>query len=90
MFKVFYLEDPNLPDDHDLILDGYNMEVYQYFLPLNPYPDTVQACGMEFTGARINLNHHSFLQFLKFIRQYPHEFHVIIYHHQIQTIYAIN
>ena len=43
MFKVFYLEDPNLPDDHDLILDGYNMEVYQYFLPLNPYPDTVHG-----------------------------------------------
>jgi hypothetical protein len=79
MFQVFYLKDEShsFPGDHDLILDGYNMEIYQYLMPLFPYRDTVKVLGMEFTGARISLNQQSFLEFIKFIRRYPHEFHIV-------------
>ena len=83
MFQVFYLEDQNYPY-HDFILDGYNMEIYQHLMSYFPYPDTVDVCGLTFTGARIILNDYDFISFLKFIRQYPHEFHIVCYHHPTQ------
>ena len=83
MFQVFYLEDKNYPY-HDFILDGYNMEIYQHLMSYFPYPDTVDVDGLTFTGARIILNDYDFISFLKFIRQYPNEFHIVCYHHPIQ------
>ena len=83
MFQVFYLEDKNYPH-HDFILDGYNMEIYEHLMSYFPYPDTVEVNGLTFTGARIILNYYDFIIFLKFIRQFPHEFHIICYHHPIQ------
>ena len=83
MFQVFYLEDENYPY-HDFILDGYNMEIYEHLMSYFPYPDTVDVGGLTFTGARIILNDYDFIIFLKFIRQYPHEFHIVCYHHAIQ------
>jgi hypothetical protein len=83
MFQVFYLEDKNYPY-HDFILDGYNMEIYEHLMSYFPYSDTVDVGGLTFTGARISLNDYDFVNFLKFIRQYSHEFHIICYHHPIQ------
>ena len=83
MFQVFYLEDENYPY-HDFILDGYNMEIYEHLMSYFPYPDTIEVNGLTFTGARIILNYYDFINFLKFIRQYPHEFHIVCYHHAIQ------
>ena len=83
MFQVFYLEDKNYPY-HDFILDGYNMEIYEHLMSYFPYPDPVEVGGLTFTGARIILNDYDFINFLKFIRQFPHEFHIIRYHHPIQ------
>ena len=76
MFQVFYLQDES-NYFFDFILDGYNEEIYKYIIPLVPYPDTIKVLGMEFIGARISLNHQKFLEFIKFIRRYPHEFHVV-------------